>query len=698
MGKIIPASEVDSGSDIISSTQSRIISANEVDEMMPDYASGMNPDSPVNRSPVDIADRFKLALGNAAGSKNYLKQKFDDVQEDSSGNLVVKHQGLWHRVDPTGLGDPDPWDATKSIVENITNKAMSKGKEFISDAADVTPMGASIAAGTGANIIAGVGSGGTSLPAAAAIYGGSAAVVEGLRTSLGRAVGTYEATDAEQLSDIGFEGVLNAGGVLVAPAVKVGGKFMADNIGKIGQNLGKLTPVARDAVKGLHGVLSGTGAQIDRLVERNPWVSSHLRRAVSTTKNEAEAVHKLVGEQISQIKKFASKVQPAMSAAYKRASAATINSVDNAFDGNVGAIVDDVYKLANNLGIGKFDDVSRKFILHSDDDLAKVANQMMEAGDSEKAQMIKQLFGSKEAKNILEEFFQTVSPHAKTKTFKGKLGAQSLITFRQAINGRVSEIETKAFNEGAHGARKIVGLLDDRIDAAMKFKFQPKDLKAANPYTQLQSGYRQVKGQLQPILNTQSRAIREGGEKAYEDLINNLAAKGGKQVGVKNAFHEAVEYVSKNGDSNIRSIYDSILDREASKAFIPKIRPGVMGAGAIISGSMIKGPIGAATGLAATSPRLNSWMINKEVGAKKMIDSLVQKTGDTNAGKFLKEVGFQGLDFLKQVGNKGQLQTLFKDENAVRAFSLILSNAVSDKYKLREQLLSQAAQQTEPIK
>jgi hypothetical protein len=88
-------------------------------EELPDYTNGLDPSSPINKSPVSEEDRAILTTGNGKGKVNYLRKKFEDVTEDEHGDLLVKDKGLWHRVDPNQLGDVDPWEATKKIAGTL---------------------------------------------------------------------------------------------------------------------------------------------------------------------------------------------------------------------------------------------------------------------------------------------------------------------------------------------------------------------------------------------------------------------------------------------------------------------------------------------------------------------------------------------------------------------------------------------------
>jgi len=160
------------------------------------------PATALPTSPLSVAERFQvIGLGNRKGQISWLRDNFEDVAEvPESRDLVVKQDGVGHRVDGDNFSQPDSWEWTK---------------EVIADVAGVIPE---IATGTAIGVAASL-SGGTALLAAPLIGAGS----ETLRTSLGRLAGTYEATVDEQIADVAIESMLSLGGEAVAIGAKPDG-------------------------------------------------------------------------------------------------------------------------------------------------------------------------------------------------------------------------------------------------------------------------------------------------------------------------------------------------------------------------------------------------------------------------------------------------------------------------------------------
>lgn len=212
--------------------------------------------SPIEVSPVGIFDRAKLSLGNAKGQISYLKQKFPDATFNENGDLVVKNNGVWQRVDPSGLGDGSGWEATK---------------ELIKDAVDLTDVGIN----TIPQILAAGSTGGTSALAAGSIAGLSKAV----QTSLGRIVGTYEATAEEQIVDSALDAVITFGGTKVInglsqsvwPAIKAGFKSFG----------AKAAPAVKEQIAG--GIAASSGIRdynVLRAFDRTDEVANQLKTAI----------------------------------------------------------------------------------------------------------------------------------------------------------------------------------------------------------------------------------------------------------------------------------------------------------------------------------------------------------------------------------------------------------------------------------
>ena len=181
-------------------------------DFLPAYANGLDKNAAINRSPVDAIDRLKLAFGDEEGNMQFLKQRFDAVDKDENGNLVVQSQGKWHRVDPGSMDNVDAWTRTT---------------ELIGDIADIAPTIGTI----GGSLALGAATGGASLVAQAGAFAAFGAGTAAARTSLGRLVGTYEASTEDQLKEVAFESLLNVGGTVIGAGVRPTVSMISKNAG-----------------------------------------------------------------------------------------------------------------------------------------------------------------------------------------------------------------------------------------------------------------------------------------------------------------------------------------------------------------------------------------------------------------------------------------------------------------------------------
>jgi hypothetical protein len=187
--------------------------------------SGQTPESASDVSGVSFLDRLKMSVGNDAGSLAYLEQNYEDAKQLPDGRMVVKQGGKWSQVDPSGWGGGNAWDKAKEFAKDIADG----GGLALNTVGGVvgTTLGGIAGATAGAAYGAPVGPAGLIAGAASGVGPGAIAgataggLVSGqIRTSLGRVVGTYQATPEDQLKDIGLEGLLNAGGEALAIGAK----------------------------------------------------------------------------------------------------------------------------------------------------------------------------------------------------------------------------------------------------------------------------------------------------------------------------------------------------------------------------------------------------------------------------------------------------------------------------------------------
>lgn len=730
-------------------------------EVMPEYASGVSPDTPINKSPVDMVDRLRFALGNKAGVVKELKSKFENVTQDKHGNMVVQKQGIWYRVDPKDLGDGDAWDRTKELISDAADIAPQVAKNAAMGAvagAAAGPVGIAVGAsiGAGATVasdmyadeinelisdnpkkaaalgigLTGVGvvKGGLAVAKASLPAILTAGVGEAARTSMGRLVGTYEGDTTDQIMDSGWEMLANLGGSYMAAGVKPTASMISGAITKTGQAFSNAPEAAIEFAKKVHGPITGIGPDnIENMARNHVDINPLVKSALAGGGNVEGAIGKLTVSQVEDTKQMISGIQPALSKQYVAMSKDAVEKVPAGFAGGPREIVEGTWQRAADLGLGKVQ-LNPKgkpfgFQLSSDEQLVANATRLAQAGRTDEAQMVQELVGNDDARKVISKFFNTINPHRITPDQQGSNAARTLVGFKKAINGRVTDLEAEATEKGMNQATRVIRLLDSHIDARIETKFEPTD-GSKNLFRAFNDAYSQLKTQVQPLLNIQKQAQGKAGDQAYLTYLNSVTNNTRTGALKQDTFHKLVTMTNpETGETvfgnQVKSAYQSILNKETAKAFMPKIRTGISfkagntGAGIGIATKMMGATVPAAglaavgvggTALAASSPRLAGNLITKEaVGAqwlqgktdyvRSLINQGIQQTGDTGAAKIMSDVYMRGLNMTQQLAKSNMSHVLLKDPNALNTFAQTLRNGFHGVYQTRDQLMSQVPQE-----
>lgn len=142
---------------------------------------GSSPATPLKTSPLSFTERMATNFGNNEGNVAWLKEKFEDAQYNGN-EVVVKHKGKWHTMDP---GEVDPYDLTELAIDSMEIASKAAAPVLATAAAAPTVIGVGIGATAGA----------------------------AFNMSMGRMIGTYKAGSTQQMAaELGFEAVLNMAG------------------------------------------------------------------------------------------------------------------------------------------------------------------------------------------------------------------------------------------------------------------------------------------------------------------------------------------------------------------------------------------------------------------------------------------------------------------------------------------------------
>jgi hypothetical protein len=714
-------------------------------ESKPKYADGLGPDRPINKSPVDIVDRLRYSLGNVEGVKNDLKGKFKEVVQDPKGNFVIKHDdGMWYRADPKGLGDGDAWERTKELLGDtadvvpgavkgaITGFAATKNRvgalvgavaaiggdaysEEISDAVKNNPKKAMAAAATlglvgATGVVKGApGSIKGQLPAVAA-----GAVAEGVRTSLGRMVGTYEATPQQQLKDIGLEAMLNLGGATIAAGVKPTASMLAS----AAKNLKNAPQASKEmmavAIGGTTGVEPGN---VLTTLNNGGMVAQTFARFKAASLGAKEFAEKATEDSVKWVKHIAEKAQPTLNRIWSKGEAELLNGVDDTFHSTTNNIVSKIYSGASAQGVGQyFKTVNGKKVIMDAADVdahfAKNAHwpegvqfelkpRAVLVNEQKSNGIIKDVINDPDAYNLLQDFMRNVRQFQGMKVLTGKEGAKQMLKFNKIIDDQTYKLTQLGKDQSIPGIAKAMSDTHQLVRGNVMVKFDklgPNNQPLPNAFQALNDQYSEAKNAILPVLRANNTA-RQAGDPAYEQFLKQVTNS--RNVMKKDGLGKLVKMASENGDDSLEQAFDRIAVNEAAKSWSPWFSSGKVTA-ALAGGATVAATTGnpvpamlAAGAAVATSPRTIFAGIRGAQGAASMAKPLTDpamRTAQTAAA-----AGFKGLDFLKQ-RTPEQIKTMVNDPKILGTFFNSVSAGTQAHQQVRDQLVQEAIGRSEPIR
>jgi len=553
-------------------------------EARPDYANGTEASRAINRSPLGFWDRAALSIGDERGTMKFLKEKYQDVKPMRSGALAVKDKdGLWYQVDPEGSGQGDPWEWSKDIVADHLGT--------IGTTAAV--IGATLAAPA---------TGGASIAAAASAGLGGALT----RTSLGRLIGTYDATPEEQIRDVALETVLNAGGQAVALGIKPTAQFMGRALINGAQKLKALPEASKTVLAKTQGFMSGVGEDVARtwLDKADEVGASLLEHGKGQISSEAVATN-MIQKNVALTKEIANETRTGLTKWYSSNMDEIIKEAGGKFNPKVGATVKE--------GLAEYAEKGFGEMMPNGTFKLKPLSQILA---KEQAEGAVTALSDPKGYRLLNDFVNHVNKYAGQADAVGKDGVLQMVKFEQGLGQKLRELALDAADNGGRDAIDLIknvklnleNKLSSNISSNLKSVGTQKDLSSM--FANIQKQYATIKDAVNPILDAHTMAMRKGSTEAYSNLYNNLfkvsslSPKGAMAKGGLDTAMFALGQFSPGIANNVGQIGVN----KAAMAALPIIKPGLVGQGAFIGSlagagatmnPMIAAPV------VAMSPRVN---------------------------------------------------------------------------------------------
>lgn len=567
-----------------------------VGEKLPSYANGATSQTAINESPISYEDRLKLSVGDMSGKVKFLKDNYGEVQRTKSGDLTVKYNNVWHRVDPDTFDMSDPWKMTKEIVGDMADLAPTLVK-------------------TGAQVGAAVLTGGASLPAQLAASGAIGSAGKGVESVLGRLVGTYQGSDEDILKDVALEGLINVGaGAAFALGVKPSISFVADKLKIAGKALAELPEQSKEIITSMYGTVLGKGGvrSVNKLMEKTTEVVNAIKELAASPGGpelafKQRAIH-LIEDSLDNIPKATSN----FFGAGKREIIATL---EDGFTSKQPEVVKNLMAFFEEKALVEGGKLKTREIAITD--MAKKGINSEWAGNPGSWKIVQNLYKG------LQDFKHTPS-------VSGKQGAENLFAMRSSLMSMVDDNLEIAQKLGFSKAQPFLGEFGERIQDAIipSFNVANKIIGAppTNKLIDLNKAYKKLMFDLMPLTNAK-QATRNQGAQAYEYVIDNITSQAGRKSTVKTALDTAMDVLEKHGSKEGQKAsgnYARLMIYDAAKDFSGWVKPGLIGTTATLGvpGALLAGSPGGALAMASTallsSPRLGAGMIQggKAVGKK----------------------------------------------------------------------------------
>lgn len=671
-------------------------------EKIPLPLSGNSPETAMNKSPLSATDRMNLSFGNVPGNINYLKKRYQDAKQvtDDKGkltpDLAVLDGGTWYRVNPVNGDIQDPWERTK---------------EYMKDAATYAPEALGVGVALGTDFV----SGGASTPATAAIAGATAA---GVRTSLGRIIGTYDATPAEQAWDVGFESLLNAGGSKILAGVKPSAKYIADKLPAIAEAFkDTVEPWIPNAAKSASSAIvdaASAGASsakgllkkalvgysvgepnFDTMVENTDRVRGLMKNLNDMSGGDVAKYHdEALRSQLGVVQKIADNTRSTLTSIYGQMRNKILANVPENFSTNLEDPVYSAYSKAiqNGLGVlqvgGKelsgtaaLEHIAEKgmknsgFRMYSQDELTSAI-----ARGAPLDKGVGSLATDKEAHGLLQDFYKNLGKFTGGADRSGVEGARSLMDFKKVAGDLSQQMADTEVGQSNPQIRMLINEAKSSMDNSVYQELKKHGM--GDKFLEMNKTYDNLSDKFKPLLQAKKQADGAVGPKAYEGLLNTFLSRPGKNASARFAIDDAIQAADAHG---LKALSQKLIDdklgiqvAEAAKAFNP------LSTSSFKAAALNTSQVGMAAYL-LTHP--NPGMIAAALGVKAVTSPGVTSTGIAAVQGLTK--GQQMLSSL----TKNQLDNFLSSPQAMTAFTTGMVQAPLVRAQAEQQITQSIQQQ-----
>lgn len=608
-------------------------------------SEGLNPkevdiqyntaDKPLDYSPVSITDRFKMGFGNERGKAAFLKKKFEDVATNENGDFVVKDKGAWHKVDPSNL-QGDPWKFAKEFASELG--------ENVSTAISVGGTGVTTTAGSLA------GPAGSLVGAAA---GGAA--TKAINTSLGRIVGTYEATPMEELQDIGLDAIFSLAGQGIAMGAKP--TFQA-----LGRSAKKMWDMSSDTSRamladGLGKLTQAGPTAMKTLGESGPQVASLMEKTAARAGGDPGAIKELA--KAKQIK-FAEGLMSAAKRTLPRLFGEHLDEMarlaDDGLEVNLASLADDAMRGIEESGIGKFVTVNGSKVFRP-----LSTKEVAEFGGKELPELL-----TREELRAIRPIVSLIQDFGHAGVLRGKDAVKKLNQFERVLN----RASSKHFGAGNPALERIVTRTTETWRNGLQSTFEKAGL--GEQWAQRAALYAQNGN----LVRGASKLLAQDTQKGLETIVQQLSSVSGKNQAVKTTVDRLIKLVGPRGEAMKKGI---LLNHAVEKFAETSPKMGLWQAGGLGASAtaLLMGGINPAIGVPVAAGML--------VGSTpRAVMSIAAKQQQLAAKGYI-PYARQGLNMLRSLSP--QSANLFlKNDAAVESWTRSILLGANQESQLKEEL------------